>query len=92
MIEQSPILGINFHSVKLDGIWKGNMSYPGKPSFYDGDKLPNHHKTAIEEVIPKRELEKRGVRFIGSTDDAEPLKTGNRLEEKTSRTGITPDI
>ena len=66
--------------VKLDGIWRGGTSYPGKP----------RRKTEPTRRTRSREGAEGG-RFAGSTNDPGPEKPGNGVEEKTLEIGERPD-
>lgn len=72
--------------VKLDGIWRGGTSYPGKP-YCDGSRsCQRYHKTEPTRR-PRSGKVAEGGRFAGSTDDPGPEKPGNRVEDKTLETG-----
>ena len=58
------------------------MSYPGKP-YYSGIKVAGD---AIKLTLIRRPRSSAGVeggRFTDSTEDSEPMKPGNRVEDKT---------
>ncbi len=68
--------------MKLDGIWRGDASYPGKPSCNGAESCCKHHKT---DPIRRTRNGKgaKGGRFTESTDDTGPMKPGNRVEDKS---------
>jgi len=68
--------------VKLDGIWRGDAFYPGKPSCNGAESCRKHHKTKPIRRTRNGEGAKGG-RFTGSTDDTGPMKPGNRVEGKS---------
>jgi hypothetical protein len=76
---------VNRTEVKLDGIWGGGASYPGKPSCADIESCRRYHKT--EPIRRPRSGEgAEGGRSTGSTEDSGPKKPGNRVEEKALKT------
>ncbi len=73
---------MNRTEVKLDGIWGGDASYPGKPSCTGIEGCLRYHK--IKPIRRTRNGESaEGGRSTGSTDDTGPVKPGNRVEGKT---------
>ncbi len=73
---------MNRTEVKLDGIWGGSASYPGKASCAGIDVAKGIIKpNRIGE--PEAGLGTEGGRFTGCTDDSGPMKPGNRVEDKT---------
>jgi len=77
--------------VKLDGIWRGGTSYPGKPYWTGGRSCLSCHKTEpTREKNPKRGGPEGG-RFADSTYDPGPGKPGNGVEDKTLVIGERPD-
>ena len=79
---------MNQTEVKLDGIWGGSASYPGKPSCAGIDVAKGIIKpNRIGE--PEAGQGTEGGRFTGSTDNSGPMKPGNRVEDKTLTTGKT---
>jgi hypothetical protein len=68
--------------VKLDGIWGGSASYPGKPSCAGIDVAKGTIKpNRIGE--PEAGQGTEGGRFTDSTKDSGPMKPGNSVEGKT---------
>jgi hypothetical protein len=72
--------------VKLDGIWRGGTSYPGKPYCAGSRNCQMHHKTGPTRR-PRSGKGAEGGRSAGSTVDPGPEKPGNRVEDKTLETG-----
>jgi len=71
--------------VKLDGIWGGGASYPGKPYCTGINSCRRYHKTdSMRRTRSGKGAE--GGRFTRSTDDPGPVKPGNRVEDKTLAT------
>lgn len=76
---------MNRPEVKLDEIWGGDASYPGKPSCSGRHNCHEGHKT--EPTRRSRSGEgAEGGRFTRSTDDSGPMKPGNSVEDKTLTT------
>lgn len=78
---------MNRTAVKLDGIQGGWCILPREALLH---WKPNGAKDFIK---PNRESEPeagegaKGGRFTGSTEEAGPMKPGNRAEDKTLKTG-----
>ncbi len=72
---------MNRTEVKLDGIWGGSASYPGKPSCTAVGSCRRQHKT---DSIRRSRNGKgaKGDRSTGSTNETGPMKPGNRVEDK----------
>ena len=87
---------MNRTEVKLDGIWGGGASYPGKPSCAGIDVAKGIIKpNRIGEPEAGQGTEGGSLRraqpsrFTDSTDDSGPMKPGNSVEGKTLTTGKT---
>jgi hypothetical protein len=76
-------------AVKLDGIWGGNASYPGKPSCTGAVAAAKGTIKPNRRGDPEAGQGTEGGRFTDSTEDSGPKKPGNRAEDKTLRTGKT---
>lgn len=77
---------MNQTEVKLDGIWGGDASYPGKPSCTGIGSCRQYHKTdPIRRTRNGKGAE--GGRFTGSTYNPGPEKPGNRVEDKILEIG-----
>ena len=76
---------MNRPEVKLDGIWGGDASYPGKPSCTGIGSCQRYHKTEPRRR-PQSGAGAEGGRFTGSTEESGPMKPGNSVEGKTLRT------
>ena len=72
--------------MKLDGIWGGDASYPGKPSCAGIYSCQRYYKTKPTRR-PRSGEGAEGGRFTDSTNDSEPMKPGNSVEDKTLTTG-----
>ena len=71
--------------MKLDGIWGGAASYPGKPYCTGIESCRRCHKT--EPIRRTRSGQgAEGGRSTGSTEDSGPVKPGNSVEGKTMKT------
>ncbi|MCP5007055.1 MAG: hypothetical protein GY941_24390 [Planctomycetes bacterium] len=71
--------------MKLDGIWGGSASYPGKPScagIYVAQGIIKPNRIGEPEAGQGTE----GGRFTDSTEDSGPMKPGNSVEDKTLTT------
>ena len=79
---------MNRTEVKLDGIWGGGVSYPGKPSCAGIDVAKGIIKPN-RIGGPEAGQGTEGGRFTDSTEDSGPRKPGNRVEDKTLTTGKT---
>jgi hypothetical protein len=79
---------VNRSVVKWDGIRRGGASYPGKPSCTGaaaaGDTIKPNRRGE-----PEAGQGAKGGRFADTTDDSGPVKPGNRVEDKTLKTGKT---
>ena len=80
-----PDIRKNRTDVKLDGIWGGDASYPGKPSWLGVESCDQRYKTKPNRRTRSGEGAEGG-RFTGSTYDSGPRKPGNRVEDKTLTT------
>lgn len=76
---------MNRTAVKLDGIQRGDASYPGKPSCTGVVSCQDSIKpNRIGD--PEAGQGAEGGRFTDSTDDSGPMTPGNSAEDKTLTT------